>query len=614
MWFQNRRAKIKNQEKAREAAEKEAAKQNGTTASTASGEDQKSIGTNNGQSNNSSMTNLDQSGGSQTDLTTPSASGLSSTPSQQYQTTTTTTTTTSSQPGSANSTPSRPSSRSGQKAPNPVLLTHADKLNMGRRVSLAGGDVASIEHWAIKRRQQMGHTPLQSASAGNSPMGLAAAARRNSQPYPTQIITQPSGDETANAAHAAAMSRSALPSPKISPNGRMPSALLFTAMRNNTLRRASMPGGAQLISTSAFTPPRITSYNHPTNGVVGHQRELSPIKDHDGDIDPALRTMSFGQSDYLSVPDASMGYSLNPGMPFSPNSPLPNPTFSFGGTPSGTTPIDPQLEQSGGSTPTTSSDPQHALFLALQRGRLGSIASINSTGTTATDGTTTADGSDIGDWASFIPPGFDPDVRRASAPADLLHNIGMLGISGSNLQMSAANNNPNLVRPSPLAGGYSQSQPNVSDNGLYSHDTKSSGHAPGQSQGQAAGGPYLPAIDSSPVSSSAIGSEGPSPSSVHQHVRDKQNLMPPPPIPRPNTTAAVYFSESKYDFDLPNHNHNHSHSTPSLPDHSPAYTFPASGEFDLPSASEFDLGFDLVSDDKDQYAFLAELSREDPAV
>lgn len=475
---------------------------------------------------------------------------------------------------------------------------------MGRRVSLVGGDVASIEHWAIKRRQQMGHAPLQPTAPGNSPMGLAAAARRNSQPYPTQIITQTGGEDQAAAA-AASVSRSALPSPKISPNGRMPSALLFTAMRNNTIRRASMPGGAQLISTTAFTPPRISSYNHPINGTMGQQRELSPIKDQDADIDPALRNMSFGQSDtsYLSVPDpsSSLSFSLNPGLPFSPNSPLPNPTFSFGGTPTDAPSLE-QLDPSGRSTPTTN-DPQHALFLALQRDRLGSIASVNSTGTTATDATattTTADGSDNGDWASFIPPGFDPDVRRASAPADLLHNIGMLGISGSSTQMRTSMS-ASLARPSPLAAGYSQSQPNVNTDAHANMD---------QAYGAAsilAGGPYLPATDSSPLSAS-VASEGPSPSSTNPN----QKLMPPPPIPQLRQNPSIYTFDSQYDYDsLPNltmgDSSSSSTSLPSLPEPSPsAHTFPdgASGDYDLPSSS-LDLGFDL--DAKDQYAFLSEL-------
>lgn len=59
---------------------------------------------------------------------------------------------------------------------------------------------------------------------------------------------------------------------------------------------------------------------------------------------------------------------------------------------------------------------QNNMWLEMQgRGRLGSIASIN---TFTTEGATTADGSDY-DWNSagclVEPEGFDPDLRRASA-------------------------------------------------------------------------------------------------------------------------------------------------------------------------------------------------------
>lgn len=251
------RAKIKNQEKAREAAAQEAKNKEAAAAAVAAANN------NNSNTNNSTK---DGDAGLTTEPGTPDEANGVSVPSQPSHPIT---------PGglrhaslSTQSTPTRPTSSSGSQR-NPTLSV--DKLAMGRRVSLAGGDVANIETWARARRQQLA-TTLSSPSAANSPMGLAAAARRNSQPYPTQILTHHEDPSTA-----AALSRSALPSPKVSPNGRMPQQLLFTAMRNNTLRRASMPGGAQLISTSTFTPPRTVNL-HPV-GSTNSMRELSPIKD-----------------------------------------------------------------------------------------------------------------------------------------------------------------------------------------------------------------------------------------------------------------------------------------------------------------------------------------------
>nr|ODN93823.1 hypothetical protein L204_05009 [Cryptococcus depauperatus CBS 7855] len=72
---------------------------------------------------------------------------------------------------------------------------------------------------------------------------------------------------------------------------------------------------------------------------------------------------------------------------------------------------------------------------AADRGRLGSLASVE---------TDTGDELDVGkeQWLD-VPDGFDPDHRRASAPADLLRQIGLIGLG-----MPATK--PSPVRPSPL--------------------------------------------------------------------------------------------------------------------------------------------------------------------
>jgi hypothetical protein len=458
---------------------------------------------------------------------------------------------------------------------------------MGRRVSLAGGDVANIETWARQRRQQL--ATLTSASAANSPMGMAAAARRSSQPYPTQIITHHEDLVTP--------SRSALPSPKISPNGRMPQQLLLTAMRNNTMRRASMPGGAQLISQTTFTPPRTINV-HPVG--TNSTRELSPIKDqdHDSDIDPALRASGAGVGVFVTPPgidqsllnmqhDSHLQYQLNPnGLPFSPNSPLPNPTFTFGGTPSG--PINHDSgHTSMSTTPVLSgSGSDQALFMALQRGRLASLASVNSVTSNATDATSTCDGSD-GDWGPLNPPGFDPDIRRASAPADLLHNIGLLGISSAGgsqamSQVSSANSTQSGagMRPSPLASY------------IQGYDQQMTSSTP-----TLGGGPYIPTQEHSPstVTGSNAPSEGPSPSALHSHTAmlGGATLMPPPPLPQRQS----YTTLPQFELEA----------VPNLPEPS-AYTLPSEGDGGL---GDFDLGFDFSTDDKDQFAFLADLTGDD---
>ncbi|BEJ12971.1 hypothetical protein CspHIS471_0301450 [Cutaneotrichosporon sp. HIS471] len=581
VWFQNRRAKIKNQEKAREAAAQEAKNKEAAAAAAANA--------------NSS----DSTAGTKTEPATPEEvnSSTSSLPSHQLPVTPSGRSHVSVPSVSAQSTPTRPTSSSGaQRHLNPTLSV--DKVAMGRRVSLAGGDVASIETWARQRRQQLATTlsTTSSASPANSPMGMAAAARRSSQPYPTQIITHHEDVVTP--------SRSALPSPKISPNGRMPQHLLLTAMRNNTMRRASMPGGAQLISVTTFTPPR-TINTHPVGS--NSTRELSPIKDqdHDSDIDPALRTSGAGVGVFVTPPgidqsllnmqhDSQLQYQLNPSdMPFSPNSPLPNPGFTFGGTPSGPIDNDNSAHTSMSTTPVLSNstvDPNHALFMALQRGRLASLASVHSVASNATDATSTCDGSD-GDWGPLNPPGFDPDLRRASAPADLLHNIGLLGISSAGSQamsqVSSANSTQSMtMRPSPLASympGYDQQHMQMTSS------TPTLG-----------GGPYIPTHETSPstVTGSNAPSEGPSPSALHSHTTmfGGATLMPPPPLPQRQT----YTTLPQFELEA----------VPDLPEPS-AYTLPSEGNGTL---CDFDLGFDLSSDDKDQFSFLADLSGGDDPI
>ncbi|BEI94265.1 uncharacterized protein CcaverHIS019_0607240 [Cutaneotrichosporon cavernicola] len=537
VWFQNRRAKIKNQEKAREAAAQEAKNKEAAAAAAA-------------VTANSS----DSTAGTKTEPATPEEW-----PKPRFY----------------------PVSKRAVDTDPPNIILCVDKVAMGRRVSLAGGDVASIETWARQRRQQLATTlnTSSSASPANSPMGMAAAARRSSQPYPTQIITHHEDIVTP--------SRSALPSPKVSPNGRMPQQLLLTAMRNNTMRRASMPGGAQLISVTTFTPPR-TINTHPVGS------NSTPLRTSGAGVGVFVTPPGIDQSLLNMQHDSQLQYQLNPSdMPFSPNSPLPNPGFTFGGTPSGPINNDNSVYTSMSTTPVLSNstvDPNHALFMALQRGRLASLASVHSVASNATDATSTCDGSD-GDWAPLNPPGFDPDLRRASAPADLLHNIGLLGISSAGSQamsqVSSANSTQSMtMRPSPLASynqGYDQQHMQMTSS------TPTLG-----------GGPYIPTHETSPstVTGSNAPSEGPSPSALHSHTTmfGGPTLMPPPPLPQRQT----YTTLPQFELEA----------VPDLPEPS-AYTLPSEGNDSL---SDFDLGFDFSSDDKDQFSFLADLSGGDDPI
>ena len=284
------------------------------------------------------------------------------------------------------------------------LLPPVSGVNMGRRASLANGEAAKIESFIAKQQRlaasKAGLVSHRQPGPISPIIGQAQLARRKSIPYPSPL---PEGGL----------------SPKISPSVRpMPSALHLAAIRNNS-RRASIPHtGIQLISSGPFTPPRVVSGGVPkANG----ERALSPIKDQDADYQvegftfpeadhttsyltpPSSTYLSSAGNNTFSNTDSSFG-SFELGQdgqifvpPYTPNGPLPNPGFSFGS-------VVPQPIGEG------------VAFAEMQpRGRLGSIASIN---TMTTDGTTTVDGQDW-DWTTgFAMPevdGFDPDVRRASA-------------------------------------------------------------------------------------------------------------------------------------------------------------------------------------------------------
>jgi len=309
-------------------------------------------------------------------------------------------------------------SQVAQLSSQSALLPPVNGVNMGRRASLANGEVARIESFIAKQRMAarkagggVVRQPGLVSPVGSPVIGQyqASAARRSSIPYPTPNLDGGS-------------------SPKISPSVRpAPSALHLAAMRNN-VRRASMPGVAgqvQLISSGPFTPPRVASIGtgHNSQGI----RELSPIKDHDGEHPSLANSEHFYFPDasdmsatFLTPPSSTYMPSHSPStflgsdssagtfdfgtdaMPFTPNGPLPQPGFSFGSA----APVPPPM----------SVEEQNNMWMAMQgRGRLGSIASIN---TFTTEGATTADGSEW-EWPASAglvePEGFDPDLRRASA-------------------------------------------------------------------------------------------------------------------------------------------------------------------------------------------------------
>jgi hypothetical protein len=229
--------------------------------------------------------------------------------------------------------------------------------------------------------------------------------------------------------------------------------LHLAAIRNNTTRRSSMPGAPQLISSGAFTPPRVV------DGTVQRaqrERELDPIRDDHESVfgDPAhlgagtgvVPGFTFGAAGtdgmglpttYLTPPqtsfqpsDSASSASANgsllftggsadtsddyTGMLYTPAGPLPNPGFSFG------TPLAPPSSGNGNkdvlgqphSAPADASgfaygrtDQQtremELFFQFRDKGRLDSMASGSGYGSDGTTGT--ANGSmgqaEPWDWA-----------------------------------------------------------------------------------------------------------------------------------------------------------------------------------------------------------------------
>lgn len=207
----------------------------------------------------------------------------------------------------------------------------------------------------------------------------------------------------------------------------------MAAVRNNT-RRSSIPGVSQLITSGPFTPPRVVSNQHQTAAQSKGTRELSPIQDHEvyDTYDAEFQPWSSDFPPNMHLPPAE---GFHDGRPFSHDSPLPNPAFSFGSAPQG-------LDMHGIASMGQLDERQQQMFMMMQqRGRLGSIASIGTMGTeTGTEGGE----SSKGEWLVDGPEGFDPDTRRASAPADLLHQIGLMGFA------ALPNGAPAPIRPSPL--------------------------------------------------------------------------------------------------------------------------------------------------------------------
>lgn len=305
--------------------------------------------------------------------------------------------------------------------------------NGGRRVSLANGEAEKIQMWAAKRAATSG----MGASPRSPLLGQAAAARRGSIPYPTPLSSSAFMD-TATAAGRSVSGPGS--SPKFSPLARpMPSTLHLTAIRNNT-RRASMPGAPQLLSSGPFTPPRVVSSNYPMAALPGRAtRELSPITDNDTEATQSVNTSQpapfmLSESDfsttYLTPPSSTYNPSSaagrSPGSPptsmssgsgqigaypypppasepYTPIGPLPDASYSFGKNAMfGMGPVQTEEEIKRAQ----------AIYLSMQeRGRLGSLASINTWTTDETAGT-----AEEGDTGSGGEGGFSFDGgRRASA-------------------------------------------------------------------------------------------------------------------------------------------------------------------------------------------------------
>lgn len=310
-----------------------------------------------------------------------------------------------------------------------TLMPPTPNVDMGRRVSLASGEAMSIEAWAAKRAAAGKAIRVggMDGPARSPTIGAASAARRSSIPYPA-----PSGLP-------GPMPLGAL-SPKASPSVRpMPSQLHLAAMRNNT-RRASVPGllgagAAQLLSSGPFVPPRVISTSHPMPPPAIRTAALEPIKDHDHEastgVDPNT-PYDFVQTPFsdgflsatgqmlpraspttYAPPDVAQAYDIGGAIPGLATGPLPSPSFSFGG-PAVRQDMQPQLTDDEAAR-------TQAFYMAIQqRGRMGSIASIN---TFTTEGATT-EGESVGTSTEWLPPPADgrdspsalvSQSRRASA-------------------------------------------------------------------------------------------------------------------------------------------------------------------------------------------------------
>lgn len=130
------------------------------------------------------------------------------------------------------------------------------------------------------------------------------------------------------------------------------------------------------------------------------------------------------------------------------------------------------------------------------------------------------------------------------------------------------------------------------------------------------GGPYIPASEASPstVTGSNAPSEGPSPSGVHTHVgmltSGGATLLPPHNLSQQQRQTYTTYADLQQQYELDGSS---SSSLPTLPEPSASYTLPSEGDGDGHHllGADFDLGFNLCDDDKDQYAFLAELAGDD---
>lgn len=302
-------------------------------------------------------------------------------------------------------------------APMTSLLPPVQGVNMGRRVSLANGEAARIGQWAQKRalEQQQGIPPSYGRTFRTPVMSQANAARRGSIPYPSP--SQSSGNPL---------------SPRMSPSVRpMPSALHLTAM-SNSARRSSVPH-TRLLSSAPFTPPR--------NGAGARELSLSQIKDAESENDSAI---DLGDSDLSTTFITPQNGTYNmppPGVPLNGPSCLtggddfvgtgPNPAFTFG-------------------QPAPLSEQEAARFQQIymsmsQRGRGASVGSANTFNTESAEDA----GSDLAaDLGQFLPEDFEAEVRRMSGPTEVTDNLQRLGINMNSTPAAQP------IRPSPLGSGF----------------------------------------------------------------------------------------------------------------------------------------------------------------